>query len=68
MPHPHALPALHVIIWSLIFTAKILQKVINAEDILLLLDDPPENTQLQKAQQTLKSPANTQRDKAAMRI
>lgn len=35
--------------------------------VLLSLDDPLENIQLQKAQQNLKSPANTQRSKGQLR-
>lgn len=57
--------AVYQIIWSL--TLSSFQRLLMQSGVLLSLDDPLENIQLQKAQQNLKSPANTQRSKGQLR-
>ena len=60
-PQP-AFPVLHQMVWSLILQLKFFPRLL-MQRILLFLDDPLENIQLQRAQQNLKSSGNAQKSK-----
>lgn len=66
-PHSHLTHAVYQIIRSLTLLLSSFQRLLMQSGVLLSLDDPLENIQLQKAQQNLKSPANTQRSKGQLR-